>query len=229
MQDQDFDYTKLLNEQAVEASQACPPLFCFDTDTNTLYLKYIPQEIKRADLLKVLKENLNGFLHLSMSEPMRNHNFSRLAWVCFGSQEDCEQSLIKVPELSVDGIRLSAAPSHPNKKRVPVRICPPLPESAIDIDFELCSSLIKNVFDPEIKVESFVVDFVNNLDLSTLEKPKNEEDGAQPQPTNVKQLKLDILLLYLRRVHSFCFYCGEEYDDERMLSTRCGPQHIRNH
>lgn len=43
------------------------------------------------------------------------------------------------------------------------------------------------------------------------------------------QLKLDILLLYLRRVHSYCFYCGEEYEDERMLSTRCGPQHIRHH
>jgi hypothetical protein len=37
------------------------------------------------------------------------------------------------------------------------------------------------------------------------------------------QNKLDILLLYLRRVHAFCLYCGEEYEDERMLSTRCGP------
>ena len=42
------------------------------------------------------------------------------------------------------------------------------------------------------------------------------------------QNKLDILLLYLRRVHAFCLYCGEEYEDERMLSTRCGPQHIRS-
>lgn len=44
----------------------------------------------------------------------------------------------------------------------------------------------------------------------------------------LEQVKLDILLLYLRRVHSYCFYCGEEFDDERMISTRCGPQHIRN-
>lgn len=29
-------------------------------------------------------------------------------------------------------------------------------------------------------------------------------------------------------MHAFCLYCGEEYEDERMLSTRCGPQHIRN-
>lgn len=37
-----------------------------------------------------------------------------------------------------------------------------------------------------------------------------------------------MLLLYLRRVHAYCFYCGEEYDDERMLAAKCGPQHIRS-
>ena len=37
-----------------------------------------------------------------------------------------------------------------------------------------------------------------------------------------------MLLLYLRRVHSYCFYCGEEYDDERTLAAKCGPQHLRN-
>jgi DNA-directed RNA polymerase subunit RPC12/RpoP len=34
--------------------------------------------------------------------------------------------------------------------------------------------------------------------------------------------------LYLRRVHSYCFYCGEEYDDERTLAAKCGPAHLRN-
>jgi hypothetical protein len=32
----------------------------------------------------------------------------------------------------------------------------------------------------------------------------------------------------MRRVHAYCFYCGEEYDDERMLAAKCGPQHIRS-
>ena len=69
--------------------------------------------------------------------------------------------------------------------------------------------LIRDVLDPEKEVESWIVDQIETLELS-LEK------------------KLDILLLYLRRVHSYCIYCGEEYEDERMLSSRCGPQHIRN-
>lgn len=56
--------------------------------------------------------------------------------------------------------------------------------------------------------------------------PKTE-DVAELHLSQEKQL--DLLLIYLRRVHAFCLYCGEEYEDERMLGTRCGPQHIRNH
>ena len=65
------------------------------------------------------------------------------------------------------------------------------------------------MFDPEKKIESTVVEQVMNKSISNV-------------------LKLDLLLLYLRRVHAYCLYCGEEFEDERMLSTRCGPQHIRN-
>ena len=39
--------------------------------------------------------------------------------------------------------------------------------------------------------------------------------------------ELDILVLYLRKVHAFCFYSGAEYEDERMLAAKCGPQVIR--
>jgi hypothetical protein len=44
----------------------------------------------------------------------------------------------------------------------------------------------------------------------------------------MKNQFLDLMLLYLRKVHAYCFYCGEEYDDERMLAAKCGPQHIRS-
>lgn len=39
--------------------------------------------------------------------------------------------------------------------------------------------------------------------------------------------QLDLNILYLRRVHGFCYYCLEEYDDERMLATRCDNIHLR--
>jgi hypothetical protein len=165
--------------------------------------------VKRADLLSTLKSNLEGLVHLSMSEPMRNHEFKRLAWVNFSSEHDCVQALEKIPNLTVgdenNGFPLSAARSLPNKKKTPVRITPPLPSMMIEHDYDLCKRLIAEVFDPEKEIETYIVKQVD----------EQSEISAQN--------KLDILLLYLRRVHAFCLYCGEEYEDERMLSTRCGP------
>lgn len=43
------------------------------------------------------------------------------------------------------------------------------------------------------------------------------------------ELQLDLNILYLRRVHGFCFYCLEEFDDERMLATRCDNIHLRSY
>ena len=167
---------------------------------------------------------MDGFVHLSMSEPMRNHGFSRLAWVNFATEHQCEQALEMIPSISVDDFTLNAAKSHPNKKRIPVRIAPPLPQRALQTDFDLCKELITQVFDPEKGIETKVVAAVEEAEIEHLDEAGNSTMQKLPL-----QLKLDILLLYLRRVHAFCFYCSEEYEDERMLSTRCGPQHIRHH
>ena len=64
--------------------------------------------------------------------------------------------------------------------------------------------MITKVLDPEKGIESYITKSVDELKISMSQK-------------------LDIYLLYLRRVHAYCLYCGEEYEDERMLSTRCGP------
>ena len=37
-----------------------------------------------------------------------------------------------------------------------------------------------------------------------------------------EQEQLDRLIYYLRFVHLFCYYCGEEFDDEDELLRRCG-------
>ncbi len=48
------------------------------------------------------------------------------------------------------------------------------------------------------------------------------------EPLQDKVYQLDLNIIYLRRVHGFCFYCLEEYDDERMLATRCDNIHLRS-
>jgi len=47
------------------------------------------------------------------------------------------------------------------------------------------------------------------------------------EPSEKIAFQLDLDITYLRRVHGFCYYCLEEYDDERMLATRCDNIHLR--
>ncbi len=61
-------------------------------------------------------------------------------------------------------------------------------------------------------------------------------EGEKTEST-ITKLLLDLNVIYLRKVHAFCYYSGEvfqfrlniekEYDDERMLSSKCGPIYIR--
>ena len=91
-------------------------------------------------------------------------------------------------------------------------ITPELAEDSIDRDLELCKRLISEVLDQEKEIAPEIFDKIQEYATNFLNKEQH----------------LDLLLLYLRRVHSYCFYCGEEYDDERTLAAKCGPQHLRN-
>lgn len=254
-QDPTVDYNLMNDKDGKEINLQKAPLFSFDTDYLTLYLKYIPKHIKRLDLTSSLQKNLNGFVHLSMSEPMRNHDFERLAWATFSNENDCQQAEHQISQIRIDDCNLSAVRSLPNRKRTPVRITPPLPQSLVEVDLELCKYLITDVLDPERDIESFIVQTIEKYakpeavtktldedmpandqnpagqnDHQILDKTELTKSQSMPLPGSndeirclSKEQQLDILLIYLRRVHAYCLYCGEEYEDERMLSTRCGP------
>lgn len=39
--------------------------------------------------------------------------------------------------------------------------------------------------------------------------------------------QLDKMIMYLRRVHIFCFYCAEDYDTEYDMHRKCAFRHVR--
>lgn len=51
------------------------------------------------------------------------------------------------------------------------------------------------------------------------EKKITTDVMSKIDPIEDIQEKLDLCLLYLRRVHAFCLYCTQDYEDERMLAT----------
>jgi hypothetical protein len=85
-----------------------------------------------------------------------------------------------------------------------VRVTPLLNKACIDRDRKLSKELI------------IVLDQQNSIENNRLFESEKDD-----------KMQLDLQLLYLRRVHAFCFYCCEGYEDERMLASKCGPMHVR--
>ncbi|OMJ75118.1 hypothetical protein SteCoe_25819 [Stentor coeruleus] len=185
------------------------PYFGFDPNSLTLFLKAIPTNVSRWEILDVLK-NCLGFLSLSMSEPLKSQNFARFAWVLFDSEAHCLEGLQTLCGKQVtQDFRLSPILSRTSSSK---NIKSQPPTDTIENDLKLSGQLITTL-DREKGI------YENPL-LITPEQ-------FSELPLIEKELQLDYQLLYLRKIHSFCYYCVEEYDDERMLTAKCGIAHVR--
>lgn len=63
-----INYDDIIKKESSEISSA--PLYGFDANSMTLYLKAIPCEISRWDILSRIRDT-EGFVSLSLSEPLK--------------------------------------------------------------------------------------------------------------------------------------------------------------
>ena len=190
---------------------AGPPFYGFDPNSMTLFLKAIPVNISRWDVLGVVKTS-PGFVSLSMSEPLKTQNFSRFAWALYDSEAHCQESLELLTNKTVNGDFKLLPVRSQSSSRKEVQVTPLQPLDSIQVDWRQATRLIQ-LLDSEKGIED------NALLVA--------EDKFQSLSPAEQELQLDLQLLYLRRVHAFCYYCVDEYEDERMLSAKCGPAHVR--
>lgn len=180
--------------------------FAFDPDKLTLFLHHIPLNISRLQILEVIKKT-PGFVSMSITEPLRNQNYSRYCWFTFDTEENCDMAYESLkdfkitPEFRINPIR---SKSSTIKK---VRVTPPYYDDRIQEDLDYSRTLI-TIYDKERGIEA------NEL--------------LDPKELRSKEYVLDLQILYLRRVHGFCYYCIEEHEDERMLATKCDSIHFRS-
>ena len=87
-----------------------------------------------------------------------------------------------------------------------MRVAPELPVDHIERDIDLCTRLIKEVFEYDKGIEF-----------------PEQKITTEFQTSESKEAHLDTLLLYLRKIHGFCFYSGIKCEDERVLTAKCGP------
>ncbi|KAK2951826.1 hypothetical protein BLNAU_13194 [Blattamonas nauphoetae] len=105
-------------------------------------------------------------------------------------------------------------------------------------------SIIPQIFDGSSKWHEWLWFGEKETERSTVDPSLTEAEGTtlrsirpvcKPEDfadlTNGDYLvtleRLDRIVTYLRAVHSFCFYCCYEFENEQDMSDRCGPVHGR--
>lgn len=68
------------------------PFFGFDSNAQTLFIKSIPRDCARREIEELFEE-MEGYICLSVSEPLRSQNLVRFGWVIFKNSECCEKAL----------------------------------------------------------------------------------------------------------------------------------------
>jgi hypothetical protein len=179
------------------------PLYGFDPNSLTLFIKAIPKFISRWDLTDSLKK-ISGFMSLSLSEPLKSQDFIRFGWILFDTEENCNKAYELLNTLIIKGYSFNIVKSKSQRK--PIKISSKMDNEKIKSDLDLSRQLIE-ALDSEKKIGE-----------STLFKENESREQTK---------QLDLQLLYLRKIHSYCFYCAAEYHDERMLAAKCGPIHLR--
>ena len=95
------------------------PFFGFDANSMTIYLRTIPVSISRWDLLNVVKKT-DGFVSLSLSEPLKNQSFVRYGWISYKDEESCTASKLILDNTTINDFCLAPVHSHSATKQFKV-------------------------------------------------------------------------------------------------------------
>lgn len=199
---QDYGTFKTL-ELSEDFDIRAPPLFGFDPNYCTLFIKKVPQTISRWDLLKYL-ELVKGFQSLSLSDALKTKDYMRYGWILFDSEESRASAESELKGMVIGKERFEIVKSKMQVKKV-----------------KYVTKMDK--FDLEKHLQASK-DLIKALDC---DKGIQKNFLLESSMNRSQQLQFDLQVLYLRKVHSYCYFSVKEYLDERMLSAKCGVIFLR--
>jgi hypothetical protein len=121
---------------------------------------------------------------LSLSEPLKSQNFIRFGWVLFESEAACDKALEAVNK-GPNKYNLSITKSKAGKKFI--KVLPKFDESKLQCHLNLSQQLIACLD--------------NERGIS-----ENQMLKSEGQVTKSDLAKFDLQVLYLRKVHSYCYF-----------------------
>ena len=190
------------------------PYYFYDPNYLTLFsLNGLPKDVQIMPKINLYKKQ-PGFISISLTEPDRKNDYKRNFWLLFNSEVNGIKALDNLNSHKSEEFVKSETKMNPNYNRV--KVTPPLFDERLDEDL-LGSYKIINILDSyrQIQKNPLIIDF----DMDEIVLKEREE--------KIKILNLNIL--YLRKIHGFCYYCLKGFKDERSLSKKCCYIHLRHY
>jgi hypothetical protein len=195
------------------------PYYFFNPDYLTLY--NLTSLTKNIDIISVINlfKKYPGFISLSLTEPERINGYKRSFWVTYDNETNYQNVLNNIKDYELKDeflIKLIKSETTQNLLYKKIKITPPLFEDRLDEDIQGTKKII-NILDTYREIANNPL--LEKLDITELSDLKNEE--------KVNILNLNIL--YLRKIHGFCYYCLKGFKDERNLTKKCDFLHLRHY
>lgn len=216
------------------------PLFGFDPNSLTLFIKAVPKNVSRKALLDIF-EKLPGFASLSLSDPLRSHDFVRYGWAAFRKEDMCAEGFLLAQQALQAELDLSLMRSKTAKRYF--RVVPDFRLTHLTENLVLSAELIRLLdFLSGLKDNPLIPDQYISSDWSDCSESSNigdedELNDALLRSVNLDQLfrekqisplkQFDLQISYLRKVHYFCFFSVTRFNDERKLSAKSGCAFLR--
>ena len=190
------------------------PYYFYDPNYLTLFsLNGLPKDVQIMPKINLYKKQ-PGFISISLTEPDRKNDYKRNFWLLFNSEFNGIKALDNLNSHKSEEFVKSETKMNPNYNRV--KVTPPLFDERLDEDL-LGSYKIINILDSYRQIQKNPL--INDFDLDKIALKEKEE--------KIKILNLNIL--YLRKIHGFCYYCLKGFKDERSLSKKCCYIHLRHY
>ena len=195
------------------------PYYFYNPDYLTFY--NLTSLTKNIDIISVLNlfKKYPGFVSLSLTEPERINGYKRSFWVTYDNEKNYQNVLnsLKEYELRDDfSIKIIKSETTQNLHYKKIKVTPPLFEERLNEDI-IGSNTIINQLDNYREIPNNPL--TEKLNTGEISDMKEEE--------RINILNLNIL--YLRKIHGFCYYCLKGLKDERNLTKKCDFLHLRHY
>ncbi|KAK9388331.1 hypothetical protein V1515DRAFT_598534 [Lipomyces mesembrius] len=223
-----------------------------DESKKVLLIKTIAPHISRKQLVELVKD-IPGYQFLSLSDANPLKRFHRIGWVMLSSENDMERSIEQLegqsihddvagdfimhvgvhamlrpmkrkylyPYLSSDEyLRKDYENSYKAAKKYEAEFENPEFE-AIDKIREHAKEIAKKKYTEHLAAKEAEIEEQEEEGMVV-----EEDDGAKLQKEVIRK-QLDLTILYLRQVFSFCYYCIVSCDSICDLSKKCPAGHLR--